>query len=248
MTTKINGGGISYSKLLQGNYGFIGTEPDTLYHFNNGKYTQFEGTEIVADCVKARVKDLKVEGKTIQDTEDLANIESVAEKENNILALKVNDVVSSVELPIPLRSLPNGVCDTIEGDKVVQRVGKVVADGTETIVKEIGFNRCQMTIPNCKKEKARNPIISDKFRYIQNSSKDYTAFSHGGNIFFYLGLSTEQEYVEWVATNKPTFYYELETPIIHDITIPPLATAKGTNIITTENNIKPNLNLKVKVK
>lgn len=32
----------------------------------------------------------------------------------------------------PLRSLPNGVCDTIEGDNVIRRVGKVVLDGSET--------------------------------------------------------------------------------------------------------------------
>lgn len=63
--------------------------------------------------------------------ENINGIESVAEKENNILALKVNDVVSSVELPIPLRSLPNGVADTIEGNKLVQRVEKVVIDGNE---------------------------------------------------------------------------------------------------------------------
>lgn len=32
----------------------------------------------------------------------------------------------------PLRSLPNEVCDTIEGNKLVQRVGKVVIDGSES--------------------------------------------------------------------------------------------------------------------
>ena len=178
----------------------------------------------------------------------ITGIESVAEKENNILALKVNDVVSSVELPIPLRSLPNGVCDTIEGDKLVQRVGKVVADGTENWKIDLGYNRCQTEIPNCKRATTRNPIISDKFRCKLDSNEDYTAFSYGSNIFIYLGLPTEEEYVEWLKTNTPTFYYELETPIIHDLEVPNISTTKGTNIITTTNNIKPNLKIKVKVK
>ena len=51
-----------------------------------GKYKTFEGTEIsIENCVKAKVKDLVVEGKTIQDTENLSNIESVAEREENLV-------------------------------------------------------------------------------------------------------------------------------------------------------------------
>lgn len=51
-----------------------------------GKYKTFEGTEIsIENCVKAKVKDLVVEGKTIQDTENLSNIESVTEREKNLV-------------------------------------------------------------------------------------------------------------------------------------------------------------------
>ena len=65
---------------MVGGTGIIGQ--DIVCGFRNGKYKTFEGTEIVAEnCVKAKVKDLVVEGKTIQDTEDLSNIESVAEVE-----------------------------------------------------------------------------------------------------------------------------------------------------------------------
>ena len=216
-----------------GGTGIIGQ--DMVCGFGNGKYKTFEGTEIVAEnCVKAKVKDLVVEGKTIQDTEDLSNIESVAEVEGNVLSIvdrgknlfnfnnleygdmnkdtgenlsdvtslrrtinyisvnpktpyiinsscrvfqydkdknflsstaitgkfttsenteyikfhgKTTDefvddkkiqleegtvstsyepyrepIITNINLPIPLRSLPNGVCDTIEGNKLIQRV------------------------------------------------------------------------------------------------------------------------------
>lgn len=179
---------------------------------------------------------------------EINGIESVSEKEGNVLSIKVNEEINYINLHIPLRSLPNGVCDTIEGDKLVQRVGKVVADGTENWKIGLGYNRCQTEIPNCKRATTRNPIISDKFRCKLDSNEDYTAFSYGSNIFIYLGLPTEEEYVEWLKTNTPTFYYELETPIIHDLEIPIISTTKGTNIITTSNNIKPKLKLKVKVK
>ena len=52
----------------------------------------------------------------------------------------------------------------------------------------------------------------------------------------------------WLSENPITVYYELATPIIHDLEIPELRTSKGTNIITTSNNIKPNMTMKVKVK
>ncbi len=58
-----------------------------------GKYKTFEGTEIsIENCVKAKVKDLVVEGKTIQDTENLSNIESVAERERNLASYIINAI------------------------------------------------------------------------------------------------------------------------------------------------------------
>lgn len=212
---------------------------------------------------------MKVEGKTIQDTEDLANIESVAEKENNILALKVNDVVSSVELPIPLRSLPNGVADTIEGNKLVQRVGKVVLDGVNNkVYKHIYTNDIYLcvtygdttfssssdvlnlivtgSIPVASKDIMRGVTKKDASFEGINKRNNY---NHG--IFIRVPISfasTADEFNTYLQQNPMTVYYPLAEPIIHDLEIPSISTTKGTNIITTENNIKPKLKLKVKVK
>ena len=393
------------NKLVEG-YGFIGTESNTLYKFGNGKYKTFEGTEIsIENCVRARVKDLVVEGKTIQDPEDLSNIESVAEKEGNVLSIvnkgknlfnihewygsciwynitneeiiyllsssasvnvhlsktnklskgvyrislqgegenvaysrievysviddistKIADtnintelynslsftldedtyikfkffvvnsdntvkegyklkniqleegtvatsyepyrepVVTNINLPIPLRSLPNGVCDTIEGDKLVQRVGKVVLDGSfvpvayktnvegkyrwlvfkdDSIKNLIPTN---ITYVYCDKYKATGVLNT------YSGSEGIAQRNVEHNIILYLekysdgSAESKNALIEELKANPATVYYILETPIIHSLEIPQLATTKGTNVITTTNNIKPNLKIKVKVK
>lgn len=335
---------------------------DMVCGFSNGKYKTFEGAEISIECVKAKVKDLRVEGKTYQNLciEDTSNemsilnfsnynmfkintyytvifeitvdnasqvnlayntsshvlvapkgnnkgiykfkvrnintslgditsvrllsltqegyttclfknvivlegdytntdlpdsidgIESVTEKEENVLSVKINDNTTTLNLPIPLRSLPNNVCDTIEGNKLVQRVGRVVLENIKdyNIADQIkNNNRIGIMVGNVLGSSTRKPIISDHFFDLSNGGESVNgSFSYGGRIFLYLGLSTLEEYVEWFKGNPTTFYYSLSEPIIHDLEIPSVSTTKGTNIITTENNIKPKLSMKVKVK
>lgn len=228
-----------------------------------GKYKQFEGTEIVAEnCVKAKVKDLVVEGKTIQDTNDLSNIESVAEKEGNVLSVKINDNTTTLNLPISLRSLPNNVCDTIEGNKLVQRVGKIILDGNEDWklqscnVKGNGILNIFFIIQDLIiKLKEKQFIICDK--YIQQKTPIADTTNEGVLVNeekrLYLRLFTSKattvgEAKEYIKGNPFVVYYELAEPIIHDLEIPSISTTKGTNIITTSNNIKPKLSMKVKVK
>ena len=180
----------------------------------------------------------------IQDGEDINNPYP--------LKLKINDNTTTLNLPIPLRSLPNGTCDTIEGNKLVQRVGKVVLENIKdyNIADQIkNNNRIGIMVGNVLGSSIRKPIISDHFFDLSNGGESVNgSFSYGGRIFLYLGLSTLEEYVEWFKGNPTTFYYSLSEPIIHDLKIPSISTTKGTNIITTENNIKPKLSMKVKVK
>lgn len=354
---------------LVGGTGIIGQ--DIFCSFGNGKYTTFEGTEIVAEnCLKAKVKDLVVEGKTIQDTEDLSNIESVAEREGNVLSIvnngknlfNPNDTfitssrltisianvnpntnyyvkvynstytgtfsyyvfineewiykaslfltngvciktpnnctkigfngfdesansekriiqveegtvatsyepyrepsITTLNLPIPLRSLPNGVCDTVEGNTLIQRVGKVILDGSSSFV-DIQFSalsdnnvRIMIKINNFKR--ATNPTMSgisnmlthDANHSINGKEHFYIA---GNVIWIFLNTSRLETLdsnglINFLQSNPITIYYPLETPIVHDLEIPGISTTKGTNIITTTNNIKPKLSMKVKVK
>jgi len=369
---------------LVGGTGIIGQ--DMVCGFGNGKYKTFEGTEIsIENCVKARAKDLKVEGKTYQNlvsnldelvgkvytlknnTKVIANllkinttytfvislseanysdtnfgaiivvnyptlspsyinisrkngifkikytvkeeipksisisphanndtsssfklenliilegdytnidipnningIESVTEKENNVLSAKINDNTTTLNLPIPLRSLPNGTCDTIEGNRLVQRVGRVVLDGLEGtgLVWQVGtpydnnliLYHVMISSWNGKGNNILVAVISDKFvGTIDNGWQSCTIknscfMNTGGKIHFLVSkeeFPTSTDFDNWLKNNSTTIYYPLATPIIHSLETPQLATVKGTNTITTTNNIKPKMTMKVKVK
>lgn len=348
---------------LVGGTGVIGQ--DMVCGFGNGKYKTFEGTEIsIENCVKARVKDLVVEGKTIQDPEDLSNIESVTERENNLvntttiyesmlesgtigslfnpksnsvydvykmeiqpnteylfnlvgysqapwvrildknnitvksqnlsstglnyiwslktesnfyylvfnkpktstgefkiykeqnpypLKLKINEENNYINLPIPLRSLPSGTCDTIEGNTLVQRVGKVILDGSQSINKStIAYheNVARVQWENTNLKIGRDNSYCDKFPY-GNNDNDVQHYKLGSAIntaFFYIPIKYTNNINSYFEENPTTLYYELIEPIIHNITVPQLRTIRGTNEVTCDNNIKPKLKLKVKVK
>ena len=189
-------------------------------------------------------------------------IESVTEKENNILSVKINDNTTTLHPPIPLRSLPNGVADTIEGNTLVQRVGRVVLDGNEDWklqscnVKGNGILNIFFIIQDLIiKLKEKQFIICDK--YIQQKTPIADTTNEGVLVNeekrLYLRLftskaTTVEKAKEYIKGNPFVVYYELAEPIIHDLRIPPIQTVKGTNIITTDNNIKPKLSMKVKVK
>ena len=169
----------------------------------------------------------------------------------------------------PLRSLPNGVCDTIEGNRLIQRVVKVVLDGSDDEYWVNGYgsgdgknNRFEVGFNYAMSVTTNRTIygLSDKFSYyktagIPPSGCFRMVLNTTNRLFILFNPSTDLVPLEdlsawkaWLSENPVTVYYELETPIIHDLEIPQLSTTKGTNVITTTNNIKPNLKMKVKVK
>ena len=200
---------------------------------------------------------------------NIDGIESVAERENNILSVKINDNTTPLNLPIPLRSLPNNVCDTIEGNKLVQRVGKVVLDGTENWSLRVSnddftvFNCDSLTIPKTSTDyfHSSSRMICGQFAPSKISSMDSTAITKEGICLrasgtgFILSISKNKldtqnsaGFKSYLKSNPVTVTYELDSQIIHSLEIPSISTTKGTNIITTTNNIKPKLSMKVKVK
>ena len=73
----------------------------------------------------------------------------------------------------------------------------------------------------------------------------------GGKIHFLVSkedFPTSTDFDNYLKSNPTTIYYPLAEPIIHSLETPQLATVRGTSIIATTNNIKPNLKIKVKVK
>lgn len=185
-------------------------------------------------------------------------IESVSERENNVLSVKINDNTTTLNLPIPLRSLPNGTCNTIEGNKLAQRVGAVLLNGTQDMtlanVNQTLTTRVRIRMDNAKVSK--NNLICNWFiRTGAHGDYEYIIIqdSSAGICLFISVLNTKLDTVDlngiekYFKENPLIVYYELATPIIHDLEIPSISTTKGTNVITTTNNIKPKLSMKVKV-
>jgi len=213
-------------------------------------------SEITVDEVIGKIVLLEGDYTNIDIPNSINGIESVSERENNVLSVKINDNTTTLNLPIPLRSLPNGICDTIEGNKLVQRVEKVTFDGTEEInlYNASTYARFSINMPiNAKAYSKRTAVYAEGYYFDAIMNEDRVIFSsavEGANrLYIYnYDYKTVNDFKAYLTENPLEVYYELSEPIIHDLEVPSISTTKGTNIITTTNNIKPKLSMKVKVK
>lgn len=217
-----------------------------------------DNSEITVDEVIGKIVLLEGDYTNINLPNNINGIESVSERENNVLSVKINDNTTTLNLPIPLRSLPNGTCDTIEGNKLAQRVGAVLLNGTQDMtlanVNQTLTTRVRIRMDNAKVSK-NNLICKWFIRTGAHGDYEYIIIqdSSAGICLFISVLNTKLDTVDlngiekYFKENPLIVYYELATPIIHDLEIPSISTTKGTNVITTTNNIKPKLSMKVKV-
>ena len=123
-----------------------------------------------------------------------------------------------------LRELPNGVKDTIEGNKVIRRVGKVVLNGSESWTHVPGLNTnntvsVYTTLAN-KKPGIEN-FICDKFMTLYGRTTDDYEKSWGefNNTVFYirklkstLNTPYDTSLKTWLSKNPVTVLYELAQP------------------------------------
>lgn len=131
--------------------------------------------------------------------------------------------VKEITLKEPLRSLPSGVADTIEGNKVIRRVGKVTFSGkadelwTKGTVKEQTVLFGILNWPSLNNAKSNTIIISDKFLGLSGTSIDIEGIVVGVNMNILISqnkLATQdiQGFKNWLSKNPTTVYYELEVP------------------------------------
>ena len=192
----------------------------------------------------------------------ITGIESTGEKEGNKISVLSKNKDSSkqdkkeilVSLDGGLKSLPNGVSDTIEqkedGFYLVQRIGKVVLNGVEpwvdSSVKSDNIIRFYFTIND---KKLNGYVLSDKFKTAMSrdeyDSDNECCYSDGtfaiGILKSKLSEVNSNGFKQWLQANPVTIYYELnaiiETKL--DINNLNLKTFKDLTYITSENSIKP---------
>ena len=235
------------------------------------------------NALASRTSDMLIKGQTYKNT---SKIESAGEKENKISILSKNKESADdnnykqdkkeILLPVDggLKSLPNNVADTIEqrndGVYLVQRVGKVVLNGSETWYKsswsmtntfkfdfEIGL------VAKLFDTNATNQILCDTFEVVSRNSLDNvenrefesisTSNSRSRTISITISktkldnTNTTGAFKQWLSNNPVTVCYELETPVETklDINNLDLEVYKDTTYVTTDNAIQPTLSFKV---
>lgn len=138
-------------------------------------------------------------------------------------------------LPEPLRSLPNGVCDEITADgMVVQRVGKVVFNGSEdwktkrnadgiTNRYDLNFDKFKRydgivdhIVPNMYCDRLSTKTFEQVYRGSEAGLTHYWSDKNHQTITVGLKDSkTSTEFKTWLLNNPITVYYELATPITY---------------------------------
>ena len=158
----------------------------------------------------------------------------------------------------PLRSLPNGVKDTIEEDGIHRRVGRVVLDGSENnwAVYAQGFQYTYyISISDCKIGYQKS-LCS----HFKNSNQtwepangkvgQYSDHPTITNKYFNTDKSTLASWKEWLQQNPIILQYELEQEIIEPLTQNQATTMldiihtgsyEGTTNIHTDEDVKPTM-------
>lgn len=150
---------------------------------------------------------------------------------------QANDYTIQTE---PLRSLPNGVKDTIEADGIHRRVGRIVLDGSESgwykqDNTSYSEDYLRFTIGITDKKNASNPnskkdnILSNNFtnKILDNNSTRKTNSITGQystnliNIFVAQNIingSKVEDFKTWLSNNPTEVLYELAEEIIEPLT------------------------------
>ena len=163
----------------------------------------------------------------------------------------------------PLRSLPNGVCDTIdlETGVLTRRVKEVVLDGSEywgiqsTNTNENGLVNFKLDFykldDSFKRKEGWNNTMCDRFpigAMIANEKKEGYLFGEQTLYVIKLissNITTVSDFKQWLQSNPITVLYQLAEPTIHQLDQNRIYSFKDTTHITSDNLIVPRITTNV---
>ena len=163
----------------------------------------------------------------------------------------VDEGEQSIETTIDLQGnfiakLPNGTKDRLylsQGHLYLeQNVGKVVFNGTENWKDELSAN-AYVTIDDAKGTNL-SLVFSDRFIGVTSPSI-WGKIKFGNtnkNLIFYKGITEKgslANFQTWLSENNVTVYYELATPVIHDLGEYSIETLTGNSTIRAISNLQP---------
>jgi hypothetical protein len=164
----------------------------------------------------------------------------------------------SIHSPIPIRSLPDGVCDVydFESGAVIQRVGKVVLDGTQKRINrspnsDSKINTSYFSFSDYELATGSS-ILCDKLIQKQSGGlsiiDDIECIKENRILWINIyktNADTVEELRTYLSTNPITIYYQLEEPIIHYLTPSQLKSFDGTTHVISENTLIPTTTTKI---
>ena len=275
-----NVSGIEYSSDVNVRTGFIRVKPNkeyifskngslqnsNIHYFSKDKNFLYHETNTIIytpkDCAYIRM----VWGNTTVTNEDILQIN----EGTNILPYEpYQESTYSCILNEPLRSLPNGVCDTIdlETGVLTRRVGKVVFDGNYPIFSKgsttdvaehlIRFDTIIGSINNLKPNKSL--LICDLFPYnfihegnLSEVRSVECISSHTRDSAFNLLIKKERLTTpdvagldDWLKSNPTTVYYELAEPTTEQLTPQRLKSFDETTHVISDNKLIPIVSTKI---
>lgn len=168
-------------------------------------------------------------------------------------ASNTNDmsVIKKQYKTIALNSLPNGIKDEIviepvsNKTKLIQRVGKVVLDGSESwVLNAYHKNTTQFIAHNIIKAKnaTRQEVVCDK---LQSVTDFYTIVNDSvwiyssSKLVIHHSSSTSKQLKDWLKQNPITVYYELAEPSITEIRLKGYPFVYEDGSITLNTDIAP---------
>lgn len=184
---------------------------------------------------------------------------------SNILTCETYfDEVSQSDKTIVLRSLPNGVCDTlnVETGEYVQRIGEYTFDGSHPMYGSINitgdkyFYTCTNVVTDNKRNLATNNQICDilpvKNPYEHTDENCAWLFYNQHSSYFRIALkeycneNRESDVILWLKENPVTVQYELETPVVKTVNLSGFPYAyKDGHVILESGSIEQSLLPKV---
>ena len=157
---------------------------------------------------------------------------------------------------LSLKSLENRIYDTIEGNKIIRRVGKLIFNGSEPwqLLKEDDRPSDSLTIGFvCYCEDSWNVVsetllASDRFTFYRDNAMYYNGdrekigrFTNSNAIIIRVNrkekAATAEEFKQWLKSNNVTVYYELKQYFEEPVDKYSLPSFSNTTTITSDNGL-----------
>lgn len=158
---------------------------------------------------------------------------------------------SSITLNEPLRSLPNGTCDTYENGIITRNIGSVVFDGSETWAKSEGadgYYRFLLSnyIPKYVGSVAMNDRLTQRLNQGHGEYEYIWLNPSYNDVYVQLSVTRLEtgelsEFKEWLSNNPITLIYQLKNPTTETVEQPIISLFDGINNIF--NSVGANMTL-----